>query len=333
MEQDPQKKSLMALLFKAMISIGFCSFILHRIDLGQVTGVMKGMQVIPFLLATACLGCSVLIAARRWQVLLHLHGRELSFRNLNRIVWIGFFLNQGLPSSIGGDVYRVYVLSRHLNSTAVSLMSVFIERLYGFFSFAIIASFAMLIQFRQFPHASLWKAGWIALMMTGVAVGGLVVLRALPPTLIDRFDTRRFLKFLCQGVRALRALNLGYSGSFRVFSWTLLSHAMNLACFVILAQGLSLSSFGWGVALIVVPIVHIFGSLPISFAGWGLREGIMVYALSFFGIEAVSALSLSVLYGLSQLLLAGFGLGFWLSSGKREPFLKQNAISFNIGAR
>jgi hypothetical protein len=38
--------------------------------------------------------------------------------------------------------------------------------------------------------------------------------------------------------------------------------------------------------------------LPISIAGWGLRENAMVVALGFTGMQATEALSLSVLCGL-----------------------------------
>lgn len=332
MEYKSQRSSRLALVIKAMVSIGFCFFIFQRIDLIQVKQVLKGMQLLPFFVATACLSGSVLLMSRRWQVLLQLHGQGLSFSDLNRIVWIGFFLNQGLPSSIGGDVYRIYILGRRLNSTILSLMSVLIERFYGLFSFALIASLAILFQFQYFPFPLLRDTGWITLALMGFAIGGIVLLRTFPLSLIDNLKERYFLKFLHEGIQALKALNLGYYGSFRILLWTLLSHVLNIGCFIMLANGLSIPQFGWRVALIVVPIVHIVSSLPISLAGWGVREGIMVYSLGYFGIPLASALSLSLSYGLMQFLLAGVGLYLWFGRNKSEPFLKQKAINFNINA-
>ena len=44
--------------------------------------------------------------------------------------------------------------------------------------------------------------------------------------------------------------------------------------------------------------------LPISVAGWGVREGVLVSFLSAYGIAAEEAFAMSVIYGLAELAAA-----------------------------
>jgi uncharacterized membrane protein YbhN (UPF0104 family) len=69
-----------------------------------------------------------------------------------------------------------------------------------------------------------------------------------------------------------------------------------------LALNLPLDFFDW---LIIGTLVNIVSILPISLAGWGVREGIMITLLMGYGVSTEIALAISLLYGLS---LIGVGL-------------------------
>lgn len=56
-------------------------------------------------------------------------------------------------------------------------------------------------------------------------------------------------------------------------------------------------------AILLVPLLIFVGNLPFSFAGWGLREGAMITGFSLFALPATEALSISILHGLTQLLI------------------------------
>ncbi len=56
-------------------------------------------------------------------------------------------------------------------------------------------------------------------------------------------------------------------------------------------------------------------TLPISIAGWGVREGAMVAAFSLVGVPVEGALVLSILFGLLILLISLPGGVVWMLSG------------------
>jgi uncharacterized membrane protein YbhN (UPF0104 family) len=56
-------------------------------------------------------------------------------------------------------------------------------------------------------------------------------------------------------------------------------------------------------------------TIPISIAGWGVREGIMVMGFGYLGVPPEQALALSILYGLLLLVVAIPGVIIWFLSG------------------
>ena len=77
------------------------------------------------------------------------------------------------------------------------------------------------------------------------------------------------------------------------------------------------------------PPVLLVITIPVSIAGWGVREGAMVAALGLIGVPVEGAVVLSIMYGLLGLLPAIPGGLFWLVNPdkKVEPIGK---ISKNL---
>jgi hypothetical protein len=76
--------------------------------------------------------------------------------------------------------------------------------------------------------------------------------------------------------------------------------------------------------LAVLPAVILASALPISIAGWGVREGAMVVGLGLLAIDGSDAALVSIFFGL---LLLGFGLlggAVWLVTRAPRPRLERN---------
>jgi hypothetical protein len=80
--------------------------------------------------------------------------------------------------------------------------------------------------------------------------------------------------------------------------------------------GVPLESVG---ALAVVPGVMIVSAIPISIAGWGLREGTMVVGLGLLGVSQSDAALVSIAFGLLLLILGLLGGLLWLTQGAKRP--------------
>jgi len=89
-------------------------------------------------------------------------------------------------------------------------------------------------------------------------------------------------------------------------------HILNVAIIYVCARGMDIE-LDFGAALIVVPAVMLVSMAPISFAGWGVREGAMIFGLGLLGIPAADALAVSVAFGILQFLLGLPGAAWWLA--------------------
>jgi hypothetical protein len=66
---------------------------------------------------------------------------------------------------------------------------------------------------------------------------------------------------------------------------------LNVLALFALARGLSIGLTLWH-SLLLIPPVLFLSMLPISVAGWGVREGAMIVALALVGVPASSSVAL-----------------------------------------
>ena len=72
-----------------------------------------------------------------------------------------------------------------------------------------------------------------------------------------------------------------------------------------------------GVFGVLVPPIVLVTTLPISIAGWGVRESATVIGFGFIGVAPADALALSVLFGLVQIVMGVPGGIMWLAQKGR----------------
>ena len=74
------------------------------------------------------------------------------------------------------------------------------------------------------------------------------------------------------------------------------------------------------------PFVLIFSMIPISIAGWGVREGTMVVAFGILGNSPDIALATSIAFGIVMILVSLPGGVIWAASGFKGA-IKMKVVS------
>jgi hypothetical protein len=85
------------------------------------------------------------------------------------------------------------------------------------------------------------------------------------------------------------------------------------------------TELGWGDSLLLIPPVLLVSAIPVTVAGWGVREGAMVIALGFAGVAPAAGFAISVLFGLTLAVASLPGAGLWLASGESSGSLGRAA--------
>jgi hypothetical protein len=80
---------------------------------------------------------------------------------------------------------------------------------------------------------------------------------------------------------------------------------------------------GFASILFLMPPVLLIATVPISIAGWGVRESSMVVAFAYAGLAQSDGLMLSILFGAASFALGVGGGLVWIASGIKIGSLSQ----------
>ena len=70
-----------------------------------------------------------------------------------------------------------------------------------------------------------------------------------------------------------------------------------------------------------MPPVLLIATVPVSIAGWGVRESSMIVAFAYAGLVQSDGLTLSILFGAASFIVGVVGGIIWIVSGLRlRPF-------------
>ena len=99
---------------------------------------------------------------------------------------------------------------------------------------------------------------------------------------------------------------------------SLVGQLMLYSAVVLLTIGFDIPVDPIGV-LALVPAAMLVSTLPISIAGWGLREVTMVFGFGLLGVDRSDAALVSIAYGLLFLAFGLLGGLIWLVQGAKRP--------------
>ena len=283
-------------------------------DLGRIDAATVAL-VIGMALAVVPLHCL------RWMIALKKSGNRLPFPRVLAIVLIGHFFNQALPSSVGGDAVRIWSAYRAGMTPTDAAVTVILDRVLSLVGLLVLTACGL-------P----WLLGLVPDTVARYAI--VLVVAAGICSFFTFVMFVRFPRFLLK----LRVMHAFLS------SWTALARRVTLSPRLLLASlALSIGSFvifsyivfqlaqalgvrvTFGECLLLVPPVLLVSVVPVSVAGWGVREGAMVVALGFVGVSPAAAFAISVLFGLTIAAASLPGAGLWLASGYSVKNLQQAA--------
>ncbi|MEP4378232.1 MAG: lysylphosphatidylglycerol synthase transmembrane domain-containing protein [Alphaproteobacteria bacterium] len=299
---------------KLAVSVALITWVLGGIDFAEVLGKLADAQIPWIGLAALFFAAIVALGTARWRLVLRSLNVELPATTALRLFLIGMFFNQTLPSSIGGDAMRVFYLWRTGVGVQTATNSVLLDRIIGLIVL-IVATTAitpLLVEKLDNPIAA---TGLIAVLTGGWSA--VVMLCVFDNSLTRRFQHIRIINFAILLSRDAVALCLRPGVAIPTLCLSIAIHAATIALAWSLDHALG-GEAGFLVYMVAMTPTILLVSIPISIAGWGVREQILVILLGALGIGATQAVSVSILFGI-VLLVGGLPGGvLWLVT-KRPP--------------
>lgn len=299
---------MIGVLIKAAISAVLLWFLIKDLDLAELTRQMLSVEAGPLAAAVILASIALLFApALRWSSILRAISHPMALRTTFPLLVISQFFSQVLPSSIGGDAARIWLAHRAGLSGAASVSSVMIDRALGMLSLCLIITAMLPSLHRLAPHSTVWSGLFLLLIS---AYFGLV-LTMLLDRLPESFQRFRLIRLLCGLSADLRSVLLVPRPLLSTLASSLVAHSAQVLMVVALSQGLGLA-ISVAACFAIVPIISLTTLLPISIAGWGVRESAFVIGFGFLGITAPDAIAVSILLGLINVLVSLPGGLVWL---------------------
>jgi uncharacterized membrane protein YbhN (UPF0104 family) len=281
-------------------------------DWSRIGAGLAHMQAIWFASAIVVLAFQLGLAAQRWRWIALGCGATVSTASALRYIFISQFFSQTLPATIGADGARIWYLGRDTGDWKPAFYSVFIDRGIGGLALGILVVAILPGAFSKIQD----PAGRLSLLIAGssclVALAAVMMIGSLP--WLDRWAATRHVRTIAVTGGKL----FGDSATAAKITITSIAiHLFSVLAIWCIAQALTAPLTATG-AIFLVPPVMLITMVPISVAGWGVRESAMIAALGYAGIGNSQGLLISLLFGAAGFVLGLAGGGVWIAQRRKD---------------
>lgn len=295
-------KKIIFLLARAVIGIGLLTWLVLKTDFKAVLSCFGSIPLWAWGASTASMFLCQFTSSVRWNILGSTIGFSLPFRSYFRYYFIGNFFSLFLPSSIGGDVLKIFMLSKGETRRMDALLTVLADRGFGICLLILIACFAGF--FEDWLSNNQLKT--LLLAISPVVLVGLL-LTPLLKTLFQRLPWKDVKQFLLNAIifwENKKILVVVIVLSFFVQFFSIMP-----VIFLDRGMDIGLSAMFY---FYIIPLIALFLLLPVTLNGIGLREGAFVYFLSLKGVPAEKAISLGFAMLITQMVVGLLGGIFYV---------------------
>jgi glycosyltransferase 2 family protein len=264
-------------------------------------------------LAIALTFLQIFVGVLRWREISAECGAPLGMMQAMRYNVIGTFFNQTLPSSIGGDAVRLWLVSRAGAGWRAATYSIFVDRAVGLIALAIIivASLPWSLRLIGDPDG---RSALLAVDFIALAGGiGFMILGALRWPWLKRWWGTHHLHACA--VIADRVIFSRERGP-KVAVLSLLVHVLTAVIAWCVVKSIAAPVL-FSQVFQLVPPVMLITMLPISIAGWGVREATMGLAFGYAGLMSSEGVNVSLLFGAVSFIVGAFGGLVWIFSAEK----------------
>ena len=273
---------------RIIISLSLFSFLIfrNRNNFESIINTLKTLDIYYLVIALLLYTLGISLIVFRWGILLQAYNFYISRRFLWQSAFIGWFFNMLLPTSAGGDFYRVYDLYKN-KAVPIShnAAAVVMERIIGTITgitLIVLSYFLGLFKFMTINA--------VITLLAALAVIIIFFILLLFPDLFKIDVLLRKFKIFSRIRPALRSFHnnlISYRHRLKYVAGSFLVSAALQVSFIISYYFISLSmglDMKFKIFVFVMPFASLAATVPITIGGLGIRENALVYSMKNFGI-------------------------------------------------
>ncbi|WP_299027891.1 lysylphosphatidylglycerol synthase transmembrane domain-containing protein [uncultured Thermanaerothrix sp.] len=267
-----------------LLGLGLTVYLLFSYGVDEF---IQTLQTVPFAVFALAFGLTLLsrfMVTLRWLALLRSAGVRMGLRRALRLVFMGLFASNFLPTTVGGDAVRLVGVLRHELSASAGVASLVMDRVVGSVGMATLLPWGIPMIWSGMAHllSAQWLGGMLLTSFSEVFHRGFRLLKGV-------FDTIGVWLKHPRGIALALLATYGHMGCTFLAAWVLLTS---------MGQSISLLQVGalWSLAYFITLI-------PISINGLGVQEFSIAYLYTHFGgVEPQAGMVLAALMRLLYML-------------------------------
>jgi glycosyltransferase 2 family protein len=298
---------------KVLVSAALLYLALRNVDFYELASRFNVASLGWIGLAIAATFLQIFVGVLRWREVSVACGAPLGTRQAMRFNLIGTFFNQTLPSSIGGDAVRLWLVARGGAGWRAATYSIFVDRAVGLIALAIVVMASLPWSYRLIGDPN---GRWALLFVDFAALAGgagfLALGRLHSPWLKRWWPTHHL--HACSVIANRIIFNREHGPRIAVLSFVV--HLLTVVIAWCVVRSISAPVL-FGQVFQLVPPVMLITMMPISIAGWGVREATMGLAFGYAGLLSAEGVKVSLLFGIVSFIVGAFGGLVWIFSAEK----------------
>ncbi|MDO8241145.1 MAG: lysylphosphatidylglycerol synthase transmembrane domain-containing protein [Candidatus Moranbacteria bacterium] len=311
-------KKITKFIIKLAISLAFLFWLIFKINWQEVLALLSKIEIKYIVLYFIVLVAGILVSAYKWKKLAEFKGIHLPLRDFFKFYLAGTFINNFMPSFIGGDTFRAYQIGKAEKKYTQAASSVVVDRLTGLFGAMLLTLFFSLLNYRIISTKYI-----LSVLNAGVLAGVIVVVLffvtrkmqfweklALHKTKLGQYVPEKASKFMLEMAHYHDNSGVLWQAVAGSVAFSLIGLAgANFVLFLALGAKIGLLDY-----LSVIFLISIVSSAPISINNIGVKEWAYVTFFGFFGVSSALVITVAILSRFLQMLLSFLALPVYLKN-------------------
>ena len=277
---------------KILFSFFLIAAIFYKVDLGSLYDKLSLLPGYIFFILCLLVCLQFFVNVFIKNTMFSIFGFREKIFLLYKKIFKGAFYGMFMPSVVGGDAYYTYHFGKKFNCFSKILAGIFLVKLIGISVFFLF-SFIVVLFYKDTILANF--------TINGAEVKNLFLVMIFVIFGLILFFTFFYKKFYSQYKRVTEKVNLikndivnNRGKLLSITAFTMLFYIISIGGRVILGEIIGIDLPFFQLAGIVM-IVNFLILIPVSINGVGVREGSYVTLMGFFGIDSITALTMSFL--------------------------------------
>jgi uncharacterized membrane protein YbhN (UPF0104 family) len=298
---------------KAALSLALIALLVAAVDWQRIRASLAAANTAFIWAALAALALTTPLVAGRWRAAGKASGIGLPVGFFMRATYAAVFAGQFLPAGVGVDAARLGFLWHQKVPLRRAVQSLALDRLAGVGGILFLLFAGMPFAIRLLPEAAVLPVVGTAVLLVAACAGVLMLDRLPFPRRLRTGRVGHLLALIADTRSAVATRDAALA-----FACGIGVHSLCILAVLLLARAFG-HALDFRDLLTVVSFAIFAALLPVSFNGWGVREGALVLGLSLLAVGKDTALLISFLYGVGAAVAALPGSLSWHRLRPKHP--------------